>query len=188
MQTAEFPAFAADRWTPVEIDLLDPNDWPVLRAARLAALHDSPCAFVATLAVEAGWADEQWVASIESSTWAVARAAGEVVGIACLVTADADCRMDYFIQSVWVTPMFRRQGLVRQMLWRLEGVARTRGAEYLKLWVLETNDTACDAYLKLDFFAVLDEVQASCKRRGDGTFVKERLMVKPLLGGYFPRP
>lgn len=59
--------------------------------------------------------------------------------------------------------------------------ARASGAECLQLWVLETNDSAYDAYLKLDFYPVPDREQDSWKPRRDGTFVRERLMVKPLL-------
>jgi ribosomal protein S18 acetylase RimI-like enzyme len=172
----------ADRWAPVEIVLVGPDDWPVLMPARLRALRDSPEAFVATLADEAAQASEQWTAYYRGSTWAVARDAdNEIVGIACLKAAQSDDPRARFIESVWVTPEHRRRGLVREMLWQLEGEARADGAAFLKLWVLETNDSAYDAYLKLDFYAVPDRDQDSWKSRADGTFVQERLMVKPLL-------
>jgi ribosomal protein S18 acetylase RimI-like enzyme len=179
-QAAGASAVEAARWAPVEIDLLGPGDWQVLRSACLAALLDSPEAFVATVAAEARRTSAEWIASLESSTWAVARDVEGIVGIACLVAAVADARKEHFIESVWVTPEHRRQGLVRKMLRRLETEARAQGAEYLQLWVLETNDAAYDAYLKLDFDPVPDKMQDSSKRRGDGTFVQERLMVKPL--------
>lgn len=170
-------AVDADRWTPVEIDLLGPRDWRDLRSARLAALLDSPDAFVATLAAEAGRSPEKWIASIESSTWAVGRDDGEVVGIACLAAAVGGARKERFIESVWLTPAYRRQGIVRKMFGQLEGEARAEGAEYLQLWVLETHESAYDAYRKLDFHSPVPEVvQYSAKPS-----VQERLMVKPLL-------
>ena len=86
-----------------------------------------------------------------------------------------------FIESVWVTPEHRRRGLVRKMLSRLESEARADEVDYLKLWVLETNDSAYDAYVKLDFSEVPEMMQDSWKPQGDGTWVQERLMVKPLL-------
>jgi ribosomal protein S18 acetylase RimI-like enzyme len=164
----------ADRCMPLEINLLDPRDWPVLRSVRLAALRDSPGAFVATLAVESERTSEEWIASIERSTWVVARNGNEVVGIACLTAAEPHAPRERFIESVWVTPQHRRRGLVRRMLQRLEDKARADGADYLQLWVLETNESAYDAYLKLDFYAVPDTTQDSSKSRDDGSFVQER--------------
>jgi ribosomal protein S18 acetylase RimI-like enzyme len=181
-EAAGVSAVESDRCAPVEIDLLRPGDWQVLRSARLAALLDSPDAFVATLAAEVERTQDEWIASIESSTWAVARDGDEIVGVACLAAAVARARKKRFIESVWVMPKHRRQGLVRKMLWRLETEARAEGAKLLQLWVLETNDPAYDAYIKLDFYPVPDAVQDSWKPCGDGTaFVQERLMVKSLL-------
>jgi ribosomal protein S18 acetylase RimI-like enzyme len=170
-----------DHSTQVEIDLLNSGDWPVLRSARLAALSDCPDAFVANPTAEVRRTAEEWIARIESSTWAVGWDGDEAVAVACLVAAVVNARKEWFIESVWVAPQYRRQGLVRKMLWRLEREARVDGAQRLQLWVLETNDLAYNAYLKLDFHPVPDALQDSRKPRGDGTFVRERLMVKPLL-------
>jgi ribosomal protein S18 acetylase RimI-like enzyme len=112
--------------------------------------------------------------------WVVARHGDEVAGIARLVTT-AGAPKEWFIESVWVTPEHRRKGLVREMLWRLEVKAHAEGAEYLQLWVLESNESSYDAYLKLDFYPVPDRVQDSWKALDDGSFVQECLMVKPLL-------
>ena len=171
----------ADRWTTVEINLLRPGDWPILRAARLAALRDSPDAFVAFLEVEEERTPNEWIAGIESSSWVVARDGDDILSIARLVASGAsDCK-EYFIESVWVTPRHRREGLVRKMLWRLERQARAEGAACLNLWVLDTNFLAYDAYVKLDFYLVSDAEQDSWKPRGNEGFVQERLMVKQLL-------
>lgn len=165
------------RCTRVNIDLLGPADWPILRSARLAALHDSPDAFVATLAAEARRTPDEWIASIKSSTWAVARDGVEVLGLACLAAPVSGARHAHFIESVWVRPVHRRQGLVRKMLQRLEGEARAEDVDYLQLWVLETNELAPDAYRKLDFHPSVPDVLQDSMKPG----VRERLMVKQLL-------
>ena len=182
-QALDASADEADRCTPVEIDLLDdPREWLSLKAARLEALEDSPEAFVTTPAEEERRTPSEWMASIRWSTWAIARDEGAIVGIACLTAAtESDDKRARFIESVWVAPEHRRKGLVRRMLWRLEREARAADAEYLKLWVLKTNDLAYNAYLKLDFSEMPDKAQDSWKPQGDGNFVQERLMVKPLL-------
>jgi ribosomal protein S18 acetylase RimI-like enzyme len=165
----------------VEIDLLGPGEWWDLKSARLAALQDSSDAFVADLADEKRRTRDEWIASINRSTWAVARHVRKIVGIARLTATDSNGpAQEHFIESVWVGPRYRQNGVVRRMLHRLEKQARNDGVELLQLWVLETNDSAYDAYLKLDFHPVSDRVQDSSKPRGDGTFVQERLMVKPL--------
>jgi ribosomal protein S18 acetylase RimI-like enzyme len=169
-----------ERWTQVKIEILGQDDWQDLRSARLAALRESPDAFVATLADELARTPEDWKLSIEQSVWAGAWENGHIVGIACLSAADPDAPKQPSIESVWVTPQHRRQGIVRDMLAKLESPARADGATHLQLWVLETNYAAFDAYLKLDFQEVPESSHDSEKARGDGTIVQERLMVKQL--------
>jgi GNAT superfamily N-acetyltransferase len=166
----------------VDVDLLDPGDWRDLKTARLAALKDSPKAFVATLAREQARTAEEWIASLEEATWAVARDGGKVVGIACLTAAEPSAPQERFIQSVWVRLGYREQGVGRRMMQRLELAAWAGGAQRIKLWVLVTNDVAYRAYKKLDFHDPEPEiVQYPEEPRGDGKRVQERLMVKPLL-------
>jgi ribosomal protein S18 acetylase RimI-like enzyme len=169
----------SERCSSVKIRLLASADWQDLRSARLAALKDSPDAFTATLADEMARKPADWRARIERSVWAGAWENGHVVGIACLSAAEPEEPTRWFIESVWVTPRHRRQGLVRRMLHKLERPARVAGATHLQLWVLDTNYAAVDAYLKLDFQLEPERVHNSTKPCEDG-FVQEHLMVKPL--------
>jgi ribosomal protein S18 acetylase RimI-like enzyme len=169
----------ASRCPAVDVTPLRPLDWPVLKAVRLAALKDSPEAFVADVADETPRTPEQWNAVLTRSTWVVARNDDdEVVGIACL-TRDRTPPHEHFVESVWVAPPYRRQNLVRRMLLALEEPARERGAACLQLWVLETNTSAYEAYERLGFEELPDRAQYSEKLR-DGKAVKERLMVREL--------
>jgi ribosomal protein S18 acetylase RimI-like enzyme len=163
----------------VTIKLLASKDWRDLRTARLAALRDSPDAFVAELADEKARTAEDWRASIKQLAWAGAWVNGRIVGIARLSAAGSSEPTRPFIESVWVRPQHRRQGFVQGMLHELEEPARERDATHLQLWVLETNDLALNAYLKLDFHPVPERTQNSMKLR-DGAFVQEHLMVKQL--------
>ncbi len=158
---------------------LEPADWRHLRAMRLAALQDAPEAFVTTYVVERRRRRREWVALLTGSRWVVARQGDEIVGIACLAAPDDEGPKKRFIESVWVKPGRRRRGLVRRMVKELEGWARGEGAEALQLWVLDTNETAADAYVKLGF-GWADRVQGSPKLWPDRTPVKERLMVRPI--------
>lgn len=164
------------------VELLQPSHSEDLRLARLEALQDSPDAFVATLDQEKQRSDSDWIDVAAATTWAVAREGAKVVGIASMTAADPAAPTVHFIESVWVHPERRRRGLGRRMLLELEVRARAIGAEFLQLWVLETNGSAYDAYVNLAFEEPQPEVvQDSPKTRDDGEgFVQERLMVKRL--------
>ena len=172
-------AIEPGRSTSVVIRRLGPDDWQDLRSARLAALRDSPDAFTADLGQEEARTPDGWRALAERSEWAGAWEDGQIVGIACLSAPEPIAPTRPFIESVWVTPQHRRHGLVREMLDELERSAKADGATHLQLWVLDTNDDAYYAYLKLDYHRP-GRAQDSAKSRGDGTFVQENLMVKPL--------
>jgi len=167
------------RCTRVTTRLLAADDWQDLRSARLAALSDSPHAFVATSAQEEGWEPEAWMARLARSDWAGAWDNDRIVGIACLSAPDPGEPKRPFVERVWVAPPHRRQGLVRKMLQELEGPARMAGATHLQLWVLDSNIEALHAYLKLDFHWVRERTQSLAKPDGSGS-VQEHLMVRPL--------
>jgi ribosomal protein S18 acetylase RimI-like enzyme len=163
------------------VRLLGVDDWHDLQAARISALRDSPDAFVATPADEQARSPEDWKLSIKRSVWAGVWDNSQIVGIACLSAAEPSAPQRPFIESVWLKPHYRGQDLVRDMLKVLEGSARGDGATHLQLWVLENNGAAVRAYDKLDFRPPVPErVQDSDKPRGDGTFVQEHLMVRPI--------
>jgi RimJ/RimL family protein N-acetyltransferase len=73
------------------------------------------------------------------------------------------------------------------MVEELEWIALATAVPRLRLWVLDTNPTAWDAYLKLGFSPEPDHVKATTKSDG-GRPVLERRMVKDLLGPRTPRP
>jgi GNAT superfamily N-acetyltransferase len=164
----------------VEVAELSCFDWRVVRTMRLAALHNAPGAFVNTWAAEWRLPSDHWRSCFTNSTWVAARTGTQFVGIARLAPPERHRPDVPFIESVWVDPDFRWQGVLRLMLERLENHALAVGATELRLWVLDTNESAGRAYQKLGFSHLL-VAQDTTKRRSDGTFVKERLMSKPLL-------
>jgi GNAT superfamily N-acetyltransferase len=167
-------------YVEVEVAELDRFQWRIVRSMRLAALCDSPDAFVNTWAAELRLPPKYWQDSIADSTWVVARDGEEAVGIARLAPAERHALQAPFVESVWVKRPYRRRHVLSQMLERLEDHARAADATELRLWVLDSNDSARDAYVKLGFNLVVGVAQ-DIKPRGDGTFVKERLMIKTLL-------
>lgn len=148
--TAPSPAIP----TAVRVERLESADHEVLRAARLAALHDSPDAFV----VEPGVVEEElpadtWIERLDESTCVVAYTEGdvrEVVGCARSIP-DTEDPLARYIEWVWVHPLHRGAGVARAMLDELVRLARTDGAVRVKLWVLTRNIPIGDVYLKCGF-------------------------------------
>ena len=134
----------------LDITLLIPDDWQVLRAMRLRALRDAPRAFAADHSIERGWTEAQWRERLGRQTWVLARADSEVVGIACM-TADADGAGAVFVESVWVPPEQRRRGVLRSMIEALAERAARAGSAVLLLWVMEDNVEALVAYQSVGF-------------------------------------
>jgi ribosomal protein S18 acetylase RimI-like enzyme len=140
----------------VEIVALTSSDADTLQRLRLEALEEDSGrdedskAFASSHAVEEKWSEQDWVASLESTTWVAAREAGVFVGIARCVLDDENLSARY-IESVWVRVGHRCKGILRQMLNALEEHAREERVELLQLWVLDTNSQAWNVYKGLGF-------------------------------------
>jgi ribosomal protein S18 acetylase RimI-like enzyme len=134
----------------LELDLLTPPDWRVLRAARLYALLDSPDAFTSSYTHELAWSELEWRRVLNAATWLVAREARNVVGLAKSVSEPGQPATRY-IESAWVAPTHRRRGVFRALLYALAEINRRMGVTELMLWVLEENHAALRAYQALGF-------------------------------------
>lgn len=134
----------------LNLQLLTPDDWLLLKAARLRALEDSPHAFMSRYEVEWDWSEANWRHSLETTTWIIAQEAERAVGLARSVMEPMPPQRHY-LESIWVDPDHRRQGVFRALLLELADLGRHRGATELRLWVLEDNHTARYAYQAAGF-------------------------------------
>jgi ribosomal protein S18 acetylase RimI-like enzyme len=129
---------------------LKPVDWPLLRAARLEALRDSPHAFMSSYVRESGWGESEWRSQFDAATWIIARETEEVIGLvrsAC--EPEQDSRRN--LESIWVAPRHRGRAVFRRLLQTLTQIEREMGVTDLLLWVLEDNHVARRAYEALGF-------------------------------------
>jgi ribosomal protein S18 acetylase RimI-like enzyme len=131
----------------LELQLLAPTDWRVLRSVRLEALFDSPHAFTSTYDCEVRWGEPEWRRFFDAATWVVAREAERLIGLARSV---GDRAMRH-VESVWVAPTYRRHGVCCTLLRGLAEIDRRIGVTDLLLWVLEDNLDALHAYEALGF-------------------------------------
>jgi ribosomal protein S18 acetylase RimI-like enzyme len=134
----------------LNLHLLRPADWPVLRAARLGALLDSPRAFTSQYARESGWGELEWRRMFSAATWVVAHEADQVIGLARSVAEPSQPWIRH-VESAWVAPTHRRCGVFRALLHTLAETERRMGVTDLMLWVLEDNFDAQRAYDALGF-------------------------------------
>lgn len=136
----------------LDLHLLSPADWTLLRTVRLEALQESPHAFLSGLEIEQRLSESDWRQMFDAATWIVAREAERVIG---LLRSVVDSRRPWvrYLESIWVVPTHRRHGVFRELLAELANFERDRGASDLLLWVLEDNYPARYAYMALGFEA-----------------------------------
>jgi ribosomal protein S18 acetylase RimI-like enzyme len=132
-------------------------DAHLLQAAMRKAVSTSPEAFFTTLADLNARPAARWEREIRTSSWAVLEAGDDVVGIAAAKRPDpvADYGHDparaCFIESVWIHPERRRQGLGERLVSYLIETQRGRGIEWFLLWVVLANRGAIHFYERLGF-------------------------------------
>jgi GNAT superfamily N-acetyltransferase len=133
----------------LNIKLLAPEEWHVLRTIRLRALLDSPSAFMSYYETEARWGEAQWRQRFAAAAWMVAIESGAVIGIAGLV--DGYASDGRHVEWTWVEPTHRHRGVSRALLEALVDLESGNGTHDIALWVLEHNHVARQAYARLGF-------------------------------------
>jgi ribosomal protein S18 acetylase RimI-like enzyme len=134
----------------LNLELLTPRDWRLLRGARLQALLDSPQAFTSSYARELAWTEPDWRRMVHNANWIIARESEKVIGLGKSV-GEPGRRAARYVESVWVAPTHRRRGVFRCLLHALAEIERQVGVTDLLLWVLEDNYDAQRAYQALGF-------------------------------------
>jgi ribosomal protein S18 acetylase RimI-like enzyme len=131
----------------VDVRLLSPEDWRVVRDARLAALQDTPQSFLPKRPPETTWTEDLWRHSCATSQWAVAQVDENVVGLAQLTRGG----LGPHLESVWTHPDYRRHGIASELVRRLVELERARGSWTVFVWVIVPNPAAFKLYESLGF-------------------------------------
>jgi ribosomal protein S18 acetylase RimI-like enzyme len=135
------------------VRLITENEWHVARDARLAALRDSPEAFLLAQPPEHLWDEDRWRRSCRSGIWAVSQAGAHTVGLARLSYVSPDA----YVESVWTHPQHRRRGVASRMVRELIAAQRPDGQGDIFVWVIQPNGPASSLYKKLGFEETFDE-------------------------------
>jgi ribosomal protein S18 acetylase RimI-like enzyme len=138
----------------IELRVLTPDDWPLWRELRLAALSEAPYAFGSRLADWQGMGDraERWRGrlSIPGSYNIVAVVDGRPGGMVSGVPDDEQDNAAELI-SMWVSPTVRGRGVGDELIAAVERWARQAGAGQLKLAVTDGNENASALYRRSGF-------------------------------------
>jgi len=146
----------------VEVRELTPQDWQLKRELRLAALLDSPSAFLSTYADasqrdDAGWRD--WPTAPASAFGAIANDEG--VGLVGIDEAHAVPGLAYLF-AMWVKPSHRGQGVADGLVDAAVGWTRQRGLAGVLLEVAPGNERATAFYARYGFRVSDDPISAPC--------------------------
>jgi GNAT superfamily N-acetyltransferase len=122
----------------VTIRALGEEDWREFRAIRLAALRDSPEAFVATAHAEEGFEEDFWRLRMRRSARLVAVPvddSGPAVGVASLGEGKDDEGKVAEIFGLWVAPPARGTGVATKLVEACAERARRDGRTHVSYWV-----------------------------------------------------
>jgi ribosomal protein S18 acetylase RimI-like enzyme len=133
-----------------------PSDWRVLRDTIIKSLEMSPDAFLTSLEQVQGEGQAFWDRKLGSAQWAVVQRDGQALGIAAAKPpVETD---DYavpgkacFIESIWIDPRLREQGVGRRLVTYLIEQQRLVGIQDFYIWVFNHNDPAIHLYDRMDF-------------------------------------
>jgi ribosomal protein S18 acetylase RimI-like enzyme len=153
----------AGRWhdAPMEVRRIRPDEGPVLRAVRIAALTDTPSAFGAGLADTLAIPDAEWAARArrgaagnEIATFFAVDGAGDAVptpvGVVAGLRESPDDPVVELV-SMWTSPSARGQGVARRLVAELVAWARSTPATTVRLWVTDGNAAAERLYATVGF-------------------------------------
>jgi ribosomal protein S18 acetylase RimI-like enzyme len=131
-------------------------DWCILRNAVLESVATSPDAFLTKADEIKGKSRAFWKRKLRSSHWAVVQRGDEVLGIAAAkppgkIDSYASQGEACFIESVWISPNIRRQGIGERLVNYLIEQKRRDGIRQFYLWVFDQNTPAIELYENMEF-------------------------------------
>lgn len=156
----------------IAIRRVDPDDWQLLRATRLAALQDAPEAFESTYADALGFDEARWRQRAERFPTFLAFNGADPVGMAAGYPDEhrPGCRD---LISMWVSPAARGRGVAGRLIDAVTEWARADGADELALWVVLGNESALAAYKRAGFVATGEQQPV----HGDDGRIEERMVL-----------
>ena len=133
------------------MERLRPSQWQRLKEIRLAALLDSPGAFLATYEKESEYSEGQWRAEFRRGTWHVRMHDGRAVGLLGVTGEPGAADDERVLEYIWVSPGTRRSHIAIEMVTAVLAGLHATGVHTVYLWVLDGNEGAARLYERLGF-------------------------------------
>ena len=125
----------------ISVRVLGEDDWDAYRQVRLAALQESPQAFVATYAEQAARPEQYWRDCMVRARRLLAERDGAPVGVASVEMIDGEPQAADF-RDLWVTPEARNTGVASRLVQTAADQAIQDGCTRLYYWVSTENGRA----------------------------------------------
>lgn len=138
----------------IAIRRIDARDGALLRELRMSSLADAPDAFGQTVGQIRSRSDDTWRQAARQSAqgdgrcWFFATSEDQAIGV---VQGRRRPPTTLLVFSMWVDHRFRRQGVGRALIDRVETWARSWDGDRTVLWVLQANARAIEFYGDLGF-------------------------------------
>lgn len=126
----------------ISVRPLGEEEWQDYRSVRLAALKDSPEAFVASYAEEEAYDEEFWRERMRRSTRLLAEVSGDAVGVLSIGQAHDGSENTGELFGLWVAPDWRGKGVATRLVTVGAEHARQMGDTHLIYWVGTDNGRA----------------------------------------------
>lgn len=166
-------------------DVSLPDDASLLKIAVRESIRTSPEAFLKTMSEVEATGPDAWHEKLDRQTWVVIEQGSKVVGIATAKFPDEKADPDInpgnarFIESVWISPEFRKMRLGERLISFLIERERMRypGVRQFFLWVIEDNKYAIALYERMGFryYARQNETRKKLAGYGDRWELQYRL-------------
>lgn len=128
--------------TDISVRALREDEWAQYRSVRLAALKESPHAFVASFEQESALTEVEWRERMRRSTRLLAERDGEVVGVVSLGEAENRPEQVAELFGLWVMPSARGAGVAWGLVQAGADHARSQGRTHVSYWVGTDNGRA----------------------------------------------
>jgi ribosomal protein S18 acetylase RimI-like enzyme len=133
------------------IKVLTRAKWTALRDIRIAALRESPQAFLSTHERETSWTRDQWLAEFDRGDWSVGFIADRAVSLLGATRTPDTPSHECYLEYMWVAPGHRRSGFAYDMLAFTLDRLRSAGVRTALLYVLDGNEPAVRLYKRAGF-------------------------------------
>lgn len=163
----------------IKVRVLGAEDWETYRTVRLAALQDSPDAFVAVYEQESQQNEQYWRDRVRGAPRLLAERDGQAQGIVGVGPYAEDPEVGELF-GLWVRPEARGSGIARRLVQAGADQARTDGHTQLYYWVGTENGRAVAFASSFGFRPTSRRRPMRVANEEDGEY--EAALVLPLAG------